>query len=309
MNAVRIHEYGGPEVLVIEETEKPVAGDGEVLVRIRAAGVNPVDWKVRQGYLQDFLSPRLPLVLGWDFAGTIEEVGPGVTSLQPGTAVYGHPVIGRDGTYAEFIALKADFVAPKPETLTFEEAAAVPLAALTAWQALFEVARLRTGQKILIHGAAGGVGHFAVQFARWCGAHVIGTASSRHHVFLNSIGIHELIDYPSTRFEAKVHDLDVVFDTMSGEVRSRSWQVLKKGGILVTTLGPEPEDESRQGYEVRYQSIFVRPDGAQLGEIAALIDAGQVKPHLAAVLPLGEVRQAHALSEEGHTQGKIVLRI
>lgn len=309
MKAVRIHRYGGPEVLVIEETEKPVPGEGEVLVRIRAAGVNPVDWKVRQGYLRDFLSPQLPLILGWDFAGTIEAVGPGVTTLQPGMAVYGHPVIGRDGAYADYIAVKEELVAPKPESLSFEEAAAVPLAALTAWQALFELAGLQAGQKILIHAAAGGVGHFAVQFARWCGAHVIGTASSRHHDFLNSLGIHELIDHTTTRFEEKVHDLDVVLDTMSGEVRARSWQVLKKGGILVTTLGPEPEDRIRQQYHVRYQAMFVRPDGKQLGEIAALIDAGQVKPHLAAVLPLAEVRQAHALNEQGHTRGKIVLRV
>lgn len=309
MKAVRIHRYGGPEVLVCEEAEKPVPGDGEVLVRIRAAGVNPVDWKVRQGSLRDFLAPRLPLIPGWDFAGIIEEAGAGVGFLQPGLAVYGHPVIGLDGTYAEYIAVKAEHVAPKPESLTFEQAAAVPLAALTAWQSLFELAGLQAGQRILIHGAAGGVGHFAVQFARWCGAHVIGTASGRHHDFLKSLGVHEVIDYTARRFEEAVSGLDVVYDTMAGEVRGRSWQVLKEGGILVTTLGPAREDEIRQRYNVRYKSMFVRPDAAQLGEIAALIDGGQVRPHLAAVLPLSEVRQAHTLSETGHTQGKIVLRI
>ncbi|MEJ2688466.1 MAG: NADP-dependent oxidoreductase [Deltaproteobacteria bacterium] len=309
MKAIRIHQYGGPEQLVLEEAPRPEIGDDEVLVRVWAAGVNPVDWKVRQGYLSEFLGHHLPLIPGWDFAGLVDLVGAEVRTLQPGDRVYGLADLSRDGSYAEYIAVKASSVAPMPASLCFEEAAAVPLTALTAWQALFDQAGLAAGQKVLVHGAAGGVGHFAVQFANWCGAHVVGTASGRHRKFLDRIGVHEVIDYTAERFEERVREVDVVLDSISGEVRERSWQVLKKGGVLVGLLPPEPEKGLLDKLGVRFKSFLVQPNSSQLGEITALIDSKLVKPHIFRILSLAAAAEAQREGEAGHMQGKLVLRI
>jgi len=306
MKAIRIHSYGGPEVLKFEDVPRPVPKDDEVLIKVFAAGVNPVDWKIRQGYMEDLF--HLPLILGWDVAGVIEEKGRAVTNLALGDEVYSRPSLFRDGGYAEYIAVKVSEVAPKPTTIDFIQAAAVPLAGLTAWQSIFDLAHLKAGQKILIHAAAGGVGHYAVQFAKWVGAHVIGTASAGHHEFLKAIGIHEAIDYTTTPFEEVVHDADVVLDTIGGEVWQRSWKVLKKGGILVSTLRG-PEAGGAEALNKLCAHVFVQPDAAQLGEIAALIDSGQVSPKIAGTYPLREAEKAHRASESGHTRGKIVLDI
>ena len=306
MKAIRIHSHGGPEVLVYEDTPRPVLNDDDVLIRVMAAGVNPVDWKIRQGYMKDLFS--LPLILGWDVAGVIEEKGPDVRNLEIGASVYTRPNILRNGAYADFIAVKASEVALKPESIDFIQAAAVPLAALTAWQSLFDLAHLQSGQKILIHAAAGGVGHYAVQFARWIGAHVIGTASSRNHDFLKSIGAHETIDYTVDAFETIVDDADVVLDTIGGEVWQRSWKALKKGGIMVSTLRG-PETGGAEALNKLCAHVFVQPDAVQLGEIAVLIDSGHVHPMIEQVFPLTEVHKAHLASQSGHTRGKIVLRV
>ncbi len=306
MKAIRIHSYGGPEVLQYEDAPRPTLNDDDVLIKVLAAGVNPVDWKIRQGYMKEMTT--LPLILGWDVAGVIEEKGPKVTNLEIGDSVYSRPSILRNGAYAEYIAVKASEVALKPTTIDYIQAAAVPLAGLTAWQSLFDLAHLRSGQKILIHAAAGGVGHFAVQFAKWAGAHVIGTASANNLEFLKSIGAHETIDYTATAFEDAVHDADVVLDCIGGEVWQRSWKALKKGGIMVSTLRG-PEAGGMDALNKLCAHVFVQPDARQLGEIATLIDSGTVRPEIAEVFPLREAAKAHRANESGHTRGKIVLDI
>lgn len=308
MKAIRIHSFGGPEALVYEDAPRPAVGEEEVLIRVHAAGVNPVDWKVRTGHLQSFLNHRLPLVPGWDVSGTIEDVGSKVTAFKPGDAVFAHTDIPRNGTYAEYVVARAWTVALKPESLDHVQAAAVPLAALTAWQALFDTSDLSARQKVLIHAASGGVGHFAVQFAKWKGAHVLGTASTRNQDFLRELGVHEAIDYTAARFEEIARDVDVVLDTVSGKTRERSWAVLKAGGILVSTLPPSPSEEAT-AHGVRGTFIFVQPNGTQLATIAELIDSGHVKPAVQTVFPLSEARKAHEMSETGHTRGKIVLKV
>ena len=304
MKAIRIHSYGGPEVLKYEDAPRPIPNDDDVLIKVLAAGVNPVDWKIRQGYMKDMFT--LPLIPGWDVAGVIEEKGKKVTNLEIGESVYTRPSILRNGAYAEYIAVKTSEVALKPETIDYIQAAAVPLAALTAWQSLFDLAHLQAGQKILIHAAAGGVGHYAVQFANWAGAHVIGTASAQNHEFLKSIGAHETIDYKTTAFEDAVHDADVVLETIGGEVWQRSWTVLKKGGIMVSTLRG-PEAGGMEALNKLCSHVFVQPDAAQLGEIAALIDKGHVRPEISQVFQLQDADKAHIANQSGHTKGKIVL--
>jgi NADPH:quinone reductase-like Zn-dependent oxidoreductase len=308
MKAIRFHSHGGPDVLVLEEVPRPQAGVGEVLIRVHAAGINPLDWKARDGHVKAWLQHRLPLIPGWDVAGVVEAVEPGVTAFKIGDAVYGMLDFERDGAYAEYVAARSVNLALKPNSIDHTQAAAVPLASLTAWQSLFEVAGLQPGQTVLIHGGAGGVGHFAVQFAKWKEAKVIVTASAANENFLRGLGADEVIDYRSTRFEKTVHDVHVVLDTIGGDTQQRSWQVLRKGGILVTTLRISSPEVARD-HSVRGEEVLVHPDTAQLTEIAALIDAGDLKPSVAAVLPLAEAGRAHGLSQTGHVRGKIVLQV
>jgi NADPH:quinone reductase-like Zn-dependent oxidoreductase len=305
MKAVRIHEYGGAEVLRYEDAVSPEPAEGEVLVRVHAAGVNPVDWKVRAGYMREMMKHPLPLIPGWDFSGTIEA---GAGNWRTGAEVYARPDLSRNGAYAEIIAVRASEIAAKPKSLDHIDAAAIPLAALTAWQALFDAAGLVPGQKVLIHAAAGGVGHFAVQLAKWKGVFVAGTGSARNRKFLKRLGVDQFIDYTSTRFEKAVRDFDVVLDTMAGETRARSWGVLKKGGVLVSILG-QPSQEEAKAHGVRATGIFVQPNPSQLQEIAGLVDAGKLKPHVEAVFPLSEAAKAHEMSQTLHVRGKIVLRV
>ncbi len=308
MKAVVIRSYGGREVLAIEEVPVPGIADNEVLIKVHAAGVNPVDWKVRAGYLKEMLPYEFPLTLGWDVSGTVAEAGSNVTGFSAGDEVYALADISRNGSYAEYIVVKADGVALKPDSLDHVHAASVPLAALTAWQALFDAAGLSRGQKILIHAAAGGVGSFAVQLAKWKGAHVLGTASARNREFLLGIGADEVIDYTTAPFEDAAVDVDVVLDAMGGDTRERSWKTLKSGGILVSIVGP-PDEEKAAELGVRCAGVFVRPDARQLSEIAELIDKGQVKPVVTEVLPMAEVAKAHEMSETEHVRGKIVLEV
>lgn len=305
MKAVRIHKYGGPEVLVYEAAPVPALEPGEVLIRVHAAGVNPLDWKVREGYAKEWMHHHLPLILGWDVSGVVEALSEGVTDIKVGEPVYGFLDIRRDGAYAEFTAARASHIVPKPKTLDHVHAAAVPIAALAAWQSLFDLAGLSGGQTVLIHAAAGGVGHFAVQLAKWKGARVIGTASSRKANFLRELGADQIIDYQAKRFEEVVHGIDVVLDTLGGETQQRSWNVLKKGGILVSTLGIISPPASN----MRAQSLSVKPSSVQLSQIAELIEARHIKPIVETVLPLAEACRAHELSQSGRTQGKIVLRV
>ncbi len=308
MKAVRVHEYGGPEVLKYEDAPKPQPGPGEVLIRVHATSVNPVDWKVRQGYLQQMMKYKMPMIPGWDVSGGVEAVGAGATRLKPGDEVYSRPDLSRDGTYAEYVVVRESEVALKPKSIDHLTAAAIPLAALTAWQALYDAAKVSAGQKLLIHGAAGGVGCFAVQLAKLRGAHIIATASKKNHDFLRSLGVDECIDYNTTKFEDVVHDADVVLDTITGETMERSWQVLKKGGILVSILEP-PKPEKAAAHGVRCHHTFVQPSVEELNELAKLVDSGKLKVIIEKVYPLSEARAAQESNAQGHTRGKIVLRV
>lgn len=308
MKAVRIYSYGGAQVLVEESAPRPEPSAMEVLIEVYAAGVNPIDWKVREGYAKGWLRHKLPLILGWDVSGVIVELGDGVEGFMKGDEVYGKLDARRDGAYAEYTVSRVENIAHKPRSLDHTHAAAVPTAALTAWQALFDLADLLPGQTVLVHAAAGGVGHFAVQFSKWRGARVIGTASGRNKEFVRRLGADNVIDYTARNFEEEVRGVDCVLDTMGGDVLARSLRVLKKGGIVVSTLD-EPSAEDLDGYGVRAAHVMARSDSGQLIQIGRLIDAGEVSPVVETVLPLSEARKAHEKSQRGHARGKIVLRI
>jgi NADPH:quinone reductase-like Zn-dependent oxidoreductase len=310
MKAVRVHSYGGPEVLRFEEAPRPTPGSGEVLIKAHAASVNPIDWKARAGYLKDFIPLPLPFIPGWDVSGVVEAVESGVTQFKKGDEVYARPNIMHAGYggYAEYVVAKETETALKPKSIDHVHAATIPVAAVTAWRALFDTAGLQKGQKVLIHGAAGGVGSFAVQLAKWKGAHVIGTASAKNQAFLRELGVDEPIDYAKTRFEDVLHDVDVVLDPIGGETQQRSWKVLKKGGILVSIVAP-PSTEEATKHGVRSALISANADTLVLGEIAKLIDSGKLKPIVDTVLPLSEARKAHELNESGHARGKVVLKV
>ncbi|MFG2583864.1 NADP-dependent oxidoreductase [Streptomyces malaysiensis] len=315
MRAVVQDALGGPEVLRVAEVPRPEPLPTEVLVRVRAAGINPVDWKTRQGGGMAGVLGDPPFTLGWDVSGVVEEVGFGVTTLAPGDEVYGMPWFPRQaGGYAEFVTAPSRQFARKPGTLSHEEAAAVPLAALTAWQIIVDTARVTAGQRVLVHAAAGGVGHFAVQFARHLGARVVGTARGSRHEWLGRLGAEELVDYTERRFEDVVEDIDVVIDLL-GEghdaTSTRSLKVLKKGGLLVAVPGgvaPEVR-QAADAAGMRTSGFLVEPDGAALTAIAGLIDKGEVVVEVEEVFPLEEAARAHRKGEDGHTRGKLVLRV
>jgi NADPH:quinone reductase-like Zn-dependent oxidoreductase len=309
MKAIRIHGRDGPEQLVYEDVPQPHPGQGEVLVRVYAAGVIATELRWGVTYQTTAGSPRALPIPGRDLSGVVEEVGPGVTTLTKGSQVYAMTDYGRDGAEAEFTIALPSELAPKPRTLDYVQAAAVPLAALTAWQALFEHANLVAGQTVLIHGAAGGVGVFAVQLAHWAGAHVITTASARNRDFLHELGANEVIDYTTTRFEDGVHDVDLVFDTIGGATLQRSWQVIKPGGILVTIVSPPPSFENAKAHGIRPFYFEVEPNRDELIQIGTLIDAGHLRPIIDTVFPLSQARQAYEQGARGHTRGKIVLRV
>ena len=309
MKAVRFHRYGGPEVLVYEDAPKPVPDSGDVLVRVHATSVNPIDWKGRAGYLKMLSEYPMPFIVGWDVSGVVEAVGKDVTQWKPGDEVYGRPDIWRQGAYAEYIAVRAGEIARKPRNLDHVHSAALPLVGLTAWQALFEAADLKPGQKVLIHAAAGGVGHLAVQFAKIKGLYVAGTASGRNQDFLKQLGCDQPINYETTRFEDVVHDFDAVVESMGGEIRNRSWKVLRKGGILVALIGPPPSEDDAKAHGVRATIIWAQSKPEHLDEIARLADAGQVRPEIAAVFPLRDAAKAQQMSETEHVRGKIVIQV
>lgn len=308
MKAVRIHTHGGLEALVYEDAPRPTPLTGEVLIRAHAASVNPIDWRIRDGFGKEMFNHQMPLILGWDVAGTIEAIGPEVDEFKLGDSVYGYTSLFRDGAYAEFTIAKPTEIALKPASLDFVQAAAIPIAALTTWQALFSTASLQENQKVLIHAASGGVGSIAVQMAKAKGAYVIGTASARNADFVRELGVDEFIDYQSTPFETVVHDMDVVLDTIGGETQVRSFGVLRKDGFLVSIVEP-PSQELAAQHGVRSAMVAAQPNADQLREITELIDSGKVKPFVETVLPLKEARQAHEMSQSGRTRGKIVFQV
>ncbi|WP_328401384.1 NADP-dependent oxidoreductase [Nocardia sp. NBC_00403] len=295
MLAITQKTYGGPEVLETVEVDRPRPGAGEVLVRVAATAVNAADWKVRSGLIRELGDP--PFTLGFDVSGVVEELGPGTTRFQLGAEVHGM-VLGRFGAYAEYVVVQEVALAAKPATLDHVRAAALPTAALTAWQAL---ADLRPGQRVLVHAAAGGVGHLAVQIAKSRGAHVVGTARGSNHEFLSDIGADELIDYTTTDFATAVQNIDVVLDLVGGEYGSRSLPVLAPGGRLIDAQGDDAEADPR------YRRHYVVPSGTGLEEITAAVERGELRVEIDQVMSLSEVAKAHQLSESGRVRGKIVL--
>ncbi|WP_030239477.1 NADP-dependent oxidoreductase [Streptomyces sp. NRRL S-350] len=315
MRAVVQDGFGGPEALRVRQVARPVPLPTEVLVRVHAAGINPVDWKTRGGAGMAGVLGEPPFTLGWDVSGVVEEVGFGVTTLKAGDEVYGMPWFPRAANaYSEFVTAPARQWARKPVTLDHVHAAAVPLAALTAWQALVDTAGVRAGQRVLVTAAAGGVGHFAVQFARHLGAHVIATASAARHPWLAELGANESIDYTTTRFEDAAKDVDVVIDLVGDahdSTSTRSLKVLRPGGLLVAVpAGVSPElARAAEAAGVRATPFLVEPDGAALTAIAGLIDAGEVAVEVEETFPLEQAGAAHARGEAGRTRGKLVLTV
>jgi NADPH:quinone reductase-like Zn-dependent oxidoreductase len=312
MKAVRLHRQGGPEQLVYEDAPEPELGAGDALIRVHATGITPAELTWEETYRNCDGSERLPAIPGHEVSGVVESVAGGVSDVSIGDEVYTLTSFCRDGAAAEYVAVHAADLAPKPTTVDHAQAAAVPLSALTVWQAFLDHARLAPGQRVLIHGAAGGVGGFAVQIARWHGAYVIGTASAENRDFLLRLGANEVIDYRQARFEQAVQDVDVVLDTIGGETRERSWQVLKPTGILVSLPGPIPESEgAAHGKRGGRRGVFfiVHPDREQLARIAALIDSGAIRPVIAETIPLAKARQAFERGVAGHTRGKLVLQV
>jgi NADPH:quinone reductase-like Zn-dependent oxidoreductase len=310
MRAVTQQAFGGPEVLEISEVPTPTAIPTEVLVRTRAVGLNPVEGIVRAGIFALLGQP--PFILGWDVAGVVEAAVPGTNRFQAGDEVFGMPFFPRPaGAYAEFVAAPARQLARKPANIGFAEAAALPMAGLTAWQSLVDVADVQPGQRVLIHGAGGGVGHLAVQIAKARGAEVIGTASAAKHGFLGGLGVDQAIDYRSVDFSQAVRDVDVVFDLIGGEYGYRSLSVLREGGLIVTAIDRGNAELAARTRELgkRFAGISVEPDQVGLEQLVTLVEQGKLVPHLDRVLPFEEVTKAHALLDEGGAQGKIVLAL
>ncbi|MFG1798071.1 NADP-dependent oxidoreductase [Nocardia sp. NPDC049149] len=315
MRAITQDQFGGPEVLHLTELPRPEPLPTEILVRVHAAGVNPVDDKTRAGGGMAHILGAPPIILGWDVSGVVEEVGFGVHTLQVGDEVYGMPWFPRQaGGYAEYVTAPSRQFARKPATIGHDQAAAVPLAALTAWESLVDAAGVQAGQRVLIHAAGGGVGHFAVQFAKHLGAHVIGTARTDKHDWLRKLGADELIDYTQQPFEQAAHDIDVVIDLIgdaNDRTSTRSLDTLRPGGLIVAVpSGVSPElFEQAHGRGLRAMPFLVEPDGHALTRIAELIDGGQVHVEVEEVLPLEQAGEAHRRIEQGRTRGKLVLSI
>ncbi len=301
MQAVRMHEHVGIDGLRVEEVARPAPGVGEVLIEMKAAGVNPVDWKIAEGFSKEAFNHTLPMALGCEVSGVIAEVGEGVEGFATGDAVFGYLSLMRFGAYAHYVIALPDEIAAKPGDLSHEEAAAIPVGALTSAQALFDTAGLGAGQTVLIHAAAGGVGSAAVQLAKARGATVIGTASGANEAFVRSLGADEFIDYRTTAFEEAVRDVDVVYDTIGGDTQARSFGVLKPGGFLVSILTP-PSAELAERHGVKAATLMVAPNGRQLAEIAP-----HVKPTIAQTFPLAETHAALKQSRSGRTRGKLIV--
>lgn len=304
---IRLHRFGGKEVLRTEELDVSQPDAGEVLVSVRAASVNPVDFKIRSGKYPAVRNDRLPYTLGRDISGIVEKCGAQATRFKVGDEVFGMLDI-HGGGYSEQAVVAENAIAAKPPALDHVHATAIPLAGLTAWQGLFRHGGLKAGQAVLIHGGSGGVGHFAIQFAKARGARVLTTVSTKNVKFAHALGADVVVDYKKDRFEDRARDLDMVFDLIDGETRERSWGVLKNGGVLVSTL-TEPSQEKARQFGVRALRYTVEADAGELAEIAALVELGKVKPHVQKTFPLNSAADALASVEGGHSVGKIVLKV
>ena len=303
MQTIQAQDYGGPEVLVPAQVPLPEPNADQVLIQLKAAGVNPADWKYRSGAFKQFVPLQFPWTPGMEGAGNVQAVGLNVTGFKKGQAVYGIVT----GGYAEYALAQAGDIQPKPESITFEEAASLPVGVLTAWAAVIDTANVQAGQSVLVHGGAGGVGVYAVQLARWKGAHVTTTVSAKNVEFVRSLGAENVIDYNATRFEYVVKGMDVVIDTVGGDLHARSFQVIHPGGIFVTVAGRLAEDAGR-AQNIRAASAGRAPT-ENLKKINELIEAGQLKPVAGTLFPLEQARQAQELSQTGHGRGRIILQM
>lgn len=310
MKAIVIEAYGSSDQLIEKEVPKPVIKDNQVLVELHATSINPIDWKLREGYLQEQLPFEFPIILGWDAAGIISEVGSNVKNFQVGDHVFARPETTADGTYAEYTPVDENLLAKMPENLSFEEAASVPLTGLTAWQCLVDFSKIKSGDKVLIHAGSGGVGNFAIQIAKSFGAYVVSTASGKNEEFLKSLGVDKFINYKEENFEEVIKDFDIVVDTMGGEIQEKSFDVLKKGGKLVSIVQP-PDEEVAKSKGITAGFHWLEPNGKQLAELGNLIKKEQVKTNVGHTFTLSQqgLRDAHKLSESHHAKGKIVIKI
>lgn len=303
--AIRIHEFGASDVLVSEEIPTPEPGPGEVRIRVYAASVNPVDYKIRKGVYPMVSTADLPMTMGRDVSGVVDAVGEGVGSFDRGALV--HAMISKGGGYAQHAIVNAGDAATVPEGLGHEQAAAIPLAGLTAWQALVDHGRLREAQSVLVHGGAGGVGHFAIQIAKARGARVFATATAEDATLLRELGA-DTIDYRNQHFEDEIDEVDLVLDLVGGETQERSWAVLKSGGAMISTL-EEPSEEAAREKNAHTARFTVEPNGTQLEELGRLVLKGQLRPIVSEVLPLERASEAQDKLEQKHIQGKIVLTV
>ncbi|MFT8317576.1 MAG: NADP-dependent oxidoreductase [Sporolactobacillus sp.] len=309
MKAVVINQYGDASQLREAEVSMPVPSEHQVVVRLAATSINPIDWKLREGYLKQAMDWEFPIILGWDVAGVITQIGTNVSGWKEGDRVFARPATTRQGSYAEYTAVDDDLLARIPDNLSFEEAASIPLAGLTAWQALFDYGKLEKGENVLIHAGAGGVGSLAIQFAKEKGAYVYTTASAQNLNFLKELGADEVIDYQSQDFAQILHDVDLVFDTMGGTIQQESFKVLKPESGRLVSIVNEPDSQLASQYKVKAQSIWLKENGRQLQEIAQLLAAEKVKAVVGHTFSFSAegIRQAHILSETGHARGKIVI--
>lgn len=310
MKAIVIDQYGGKEQLKETEFEKPVPGEKQVIVKLHATSINPIDWKLREGYLKEMLPFDFPIILGWDAAGIVDEVGEKVTDFKAGDRVFARPETTNRGTYAEYTAVDQHLLARIPDNISFEEAACVPLAGLTAWQCLFDFGNIKKGEKVLIHAGAGGVGTFAVQLAKEAGAYVATTAGTHNVEFLKSLGADEVIDYKKQDFEKVLKDYDFVLDSMGGEIQKKSFTVLKEGGRLASIVS-NPDQEIASQKNIKSGNVWLDPNGEQLAKMADLLEQKKLKVVIGHRFPLSEegIKEAHALSESHHAKGKIVIEI
>ncbi|MFL2078700.1 NADP-dependent oxidoreductase [Marinilactibacillus psychrotolerans] len=310
MKAIVIEEYGSADQLVERDVPTPEIKESQVLVELHATSINPVDWKVREGYLKDNLPFQFPVILGWDAAGIVKKVGESVTGFSVGDKVFARPATNPNGTYAEYVAVDSNLLAPMPENVSYAEAASIPLVGETAWTALVEISKIKEGDKVLIHAGAGGVGSLAIQIAKSFGATVASTASSDNEDYLKDLGVDVFIDYKKQDFESELDDYDIVFDTMGGEIQEKSFNVLKKGGIIVSITNP-PSEELAKAKEVKTGYFFLEPNGKRLAKLGELMKNNQLKATIGSQFPFSEngLREAHRLSETHHAKGKIVINI
>lgn len=304
MKAIRIHDYGPSDQIRYEDIGRPIPAENQVLVHVKDVGVNPIDWKIREGQMKDWLPVRFPYTLGQDFAGQVVEVGVGVTGFKIGDNVYGFA----HGSYAEFAVVDESNLARMPEHIDYLVAAAIPTAGLTAYQLIMNCIELKKGQALLIHGAGGGVGSFAVQLALWKGAEVFATASKADFEYLKGLGLKNMIDYQTERFDEIVHDLDAVIDLVGGETLTRSFNVVKKGGILASTVGPLDQILAEQK-DIHAKQFAMKRNSEDLVETAKLVERGVLLPRINEILPLSEAKRAHDELQGGHAKGKIVLQV